>query len=70
MAARAAIRDVGRALNVPLPDVDRLSLTSYVSEGFNVPVAQLGINFLLLVVLMLVRPNGIFVRRSATAVRA
>ncbi len=25
MAARAAIRDVGRALNVPLPDVDRLA---------------------------------------------
>lgn len=25
MAARAAIRDVGRALNIPLPDVDRLA---------------------------------------------
>ncbi len=25
MAARAAIRDVGRVLNVPLPDVDRLA---------------------------------------------
>jgi hypothetical protein len=38
---------IRRVINV-VPDVERFDFTSYVSEGFNIPAAQLGINFLLL----------------------
>ena len=38
MAARAAIRDVGRVLNVPLPDVDRLA--KLVPQVVNITLKQ------------------------------
>jgi DNA polymerase-3 subunit alpha len=42
MAARAAIRDVGRALNVPLPDVDRLAKLVPMSVGITLEGALAG----------------------------
>jgi DNA polymerase-3 subunit alpha len=42
MAARAAIRDVGRALNVPLPDVDRLAKLVPMSVGITLERALSG----------------------------
>jgi hypothetical protein len=39
---------IRRVVNV-VPDVDRFDLTSYVAEGFNIPAAQLGVDFVLLV---------------------
>ena len=33
MAARAAVRDAGRALAVPLPDVDRIAEDASVGPG-------------------------------------
>jgi DNA polymerase-3 subunit alpha len=42
MAARAAIRDVGRALNVPLPDVDRLAKLVPASVGITLERALAG----------------------------
>ncbi len=39
MAARAAIRDVGRALNVPLPDVDRLAKLVPTRPGMTLAMA-------------------------------
>lgn len=50
----AQITDVGwrflirRLLDI-IPDVDRFDMTQYVAEGFNVPLDQLGLSFLLLI---------------------
>ncbi len=47
-----------------------VGLVIQIAGAYTSSAYQLVYAFLLLVVLMLVRPNGIFVRRSATAVRA
>jgi DNA polymerase-3 subunit alpha len=41
MAARAAVRDVGRALNVPLPDVDQLAKLIPIRPGVTLDAALL-----------------------------